>query len=106
VDDLVDPDARHGFTDSSGIRGFHPDHYMISRDYIIRAGITNLARMTRRSDQKSGIKPQIYLGYNLGKSGGKWINPSFTPDLSKFYPRFVYIPPQIYPYFPPDKSGV
>jgi hypothetical protein len=62
--------------------------------------------MTRRSDQKSGIKPQIYPGYNLDKSGGKWINPSFTPDLSKFYPGFVYIPPQIYPYFPPDKSGV
>jgi hypothetical protein len=26
--------------------------------------------MTRRSDQKSGIKPQIYLGYNSDKSGG------------------------------------
>jgi hypothetical protein len=68
--------------------------------------VINLFNMTRRSDQKSGIKPQIYPGYNLDKSGGKWINPRFTPDLSKFYPGFVYIPPQIYPYFPPDKSGV
>jgi hypothetical protein len=50
--------------------------------------------MVRRPDQKSGIKLQIYPGYNLDKSEVKLGFIHFPPDLSKFYPRFVYIPPR------------